>query len=193
MMTNAPTPRALLATCLLAVVAMAQEPMPNTNEPATDPHLWLEDVLGDKSLDWVRARNAESQKALTDSARFQELQQRTLSILDSTDRIAYVAKRGAYYYNLWQDKSNPRGLWRRTTLAEYQKPDPKWELVLDLDALGKAEGENWVWKGSTWLVPDRDRCLLSLSRGGADASVVREFDIAKKAFVSDGFVLPEAK
>lgn len=193
MTTTTPAPFALLATCLLAMAAMAQEPMPNTNEPASDPYLWLEDVLGETSLDWVRARNAESKKALTDSARFAELQARTLSILDSTDRIAYVAKRSDYYYNLWQDASNPRGLWRRTTLAEYQKAEPKWETVLDLDALGRAEGENWVWKGSTWLVPDRDRCLLSLSRGGADASVVREFDIEKKAFVADGFVLPEAK
>ena len=166
--------------------------MPNTSDPA-DPFLWLEDVLGDKPLDWVRARNAESQKALTDSDRFQKMQARTLSILDSTDKIAYVAKRGEHYYNLWQDADNPRGLWRRTTLERYRSDDPQWETVLDLDALGKAEGENWVWKGSTWLVPDRDRCLLSLSRGGADATVVREFDIPSKSFVEDGFVIPEAK
>jgi prolyl oligopeptidase len=181
------------AAICIAVAAIAQKPMPNTNAPATDPYLWLEEVLGDKPLDWVRARNAESQKALTDSERFQKMQARTLSILDSTDKVAYVAKRGEFYYNLWQDADNPRGLWRRTTLEQYQLDEPKWETVLDLDALGKAEGENWVWKGSTWLLPDRDRCLLALSRGGADASVVREFDIPSKSFVQDGFVLPEAK
>lgn len=171
----------------------AETPMPDTPATANDPYLWLEDVLGDKPLDWVRTRNSESKKALADSERFQGLQKDILAILDSTDRIAYVAKRGAHYYNLWQDADNPRGLWRRTTLAEYEKHAPQWETVLDLDALGKAEGENWVWKGSTWLVPDRDRCLLSLSRGGADASVVREFDIKSKSFVEDGFVLPESK
>ncbi|MGK0204413.1 MAG: prolyl oligopeptidase, partial [Planctomycetota bacterium] len=180
----------LAATCIMAP-GIAQEPMPNTN--AADPYLWLEEVLGDKPLDWVRARNAESQKALTDSERFKKMQARTLSILDSTDKVAYVAKRGEFYYNLWQDAANPRGLWRRTTLEQYQLDEPSWETVLDLDALGKAEGENWVWKGSTWLVPDRDRCLLALSRGGADASVVREFDIPSKSFVEGGFVLPEAK
>ncbi|MCK5945255.1 MAG: S9 family peptidase, partial [Planctomycetes bacterium] len=111
----------------------------------------------------------------------------------SDDRIAYVHKRGAHYYNLWQDANNPRGLWRRTTWQSYLTDQPEWEVVLDLDALGKAEGENWVWKGSTWLLPDRSRCLLSLSRGGADATVVREFDPEKKAFVDGGFTLPEAK
>ncbi len=184
---------ALLAATCIAVPLAAQKPMPNSNALAADPYLWLEDVLGDKSLDWVRARNAESQKALTDSARFKELEARTLAIMDSTDRVPYVAKRGDYYYNLWQDADNPRGLWRRTTLDEYSKDKPAWETVLDLDALGKEEGENWVWKGSTWLVPDRDRCLLSLSRGGADASVMREFDIPSKSFVKDGFVVPESK
>ena len=191
MTTTTNTLRALLAAFCIAISVGAQKPMPNTDP--VDPYLWLEDVLGDKSLEWVKSRNAESQQALTTSDRFAELQTRTLSILDSTDRIAYVAKRGQYYYNLWQDADNPRGLWRRTTLDEYKKDDPKWETVLDIDALGKAEGENWVWKGSSWLVPDRDRCLLSLSRGGADASVTREFDITSKSFVKDGFVLPEAK
>jgi len=184
---------ASLAGSCIAVHLVAQEPMPKSPPTAEDPHIWLEDVLAEKSLAWVRERNAESQQALTDSARFRELEARTLAIMDSTDRIAYVAKRGDYYYNLWQDADNPRGLWRRTTLAQYQQGEPAWETVLDLDKLGRDEGENWVWKGSTWLMPDRDRCLLSLSRGGADASVTREFDLPSKSFVEDGFRVPESK
>ena len=120
-----------------------------------DPYLWLEDVDGERQLDWVRARNAESQQALTGGPRFQALRDRVLSILDSDDRIAYVQKRGAHYYNLWQDAQNPRGLWRRTSWESYASDEPAWEVVLDLDALGAAEGENWVWKGSSWLLPDR--------------------------------------
>ncbi|MFN3244712.1 MAG: prolyl oligopeptidase family serine peptidase [Planctomycetota bacterium] len=183
-----PTLAAIVCTTLATT---AQDPMPN--EAANDPFLWLEDVGGDEPLDWVRARNKESQQALTGGKRFGELQQRILSILDSDDRIAYVAKRGEHYYNLWQDANNPRGLWRRTSWESYQQDEPEWEVVLDLDALGKEEGENWVWKGSSWLLPDRSRCLLSLSRGGADATVVREFDPVKKQFVAGGFELPEAK
>ncbi|MCB9876119.1 MAG: S9 family peptidase [Planctomycetes bacterium] len=167
-----------------------------TKPSSDDPFLWLEDVQGEAALDWVRARNADSQRALTGSDTFRELQARILSILDSTARIPYVQKRGAHYYNLWQDAQNPRGLWRRTSLDEYRKDAPQWETVLDLDALGRQEGENWVWKGSQWLLPDRTRCLLSLSRGGADAVVVREFDVVEKRFVDadeGGFVLPESK
>ena len=104
-----------------------------------------------------------------------------------------MVKRGDWYYNFWQDEKNVRGLWRRTTLQEYRKAEPKWETVLDLDQLSRDEKENWVWKGSSCLYPNYDRCLLTLSRGGADAAVVREFDIAAKAFVAGGFQLKEAK
>jgi prolyl oligopeptidase len=104
-----------------------------------------------------------------------------------------VSKAGQHFYNFWQDANNKRGLWRRTSLDEYRKPNPQWETVLDLDKLGEAEKENWVWKGANFLKPDGDRCLLSLSRGGADATVVREFDVVSKTFVKDGFILPEAK
>lgn len=195
---TAQSTRALASTGLLigmiALSACKTSTMPDSTAQATDdPNLWLEDVLGDEALDWVRARNTESERAITKAGHFEELESRVLSILDSTDRIPAAAKRGEYYYNVWQDADNPRGLWRRTTLEEYLKPEPAWELMLDLDALGKAEGENWVWGGATWLQPDYSRCLLSLSRGGADASVVREFDIASKSFVTDGFTLPEAK
>ena len=195
-MLRSPLALALASAVLSAPAARPQNPMPKPEAPAatpTDPFLWLEDVGGDQALDWVRARNADSEKAIAGDARFAPIQQRILSILDSTDRIPYVGKQGPHYYNLWQDAKNPRGLWRRTTLAEYQKPEPAWEVVLDLDALGKQEGENWVWKGSSWLLPDRSRVLLTLSRGGADAAVLREFDPATKQFVTDGFVLPEAK
>jgi len=124
---------------------------------------------------------------------FAALRDRLLAIYDSKDRIPYVAARGGWLYNFWRDEANPRGLWRRTTLAEFQRPTPAWEVLLDLDALGKAEGENWVWHGANALYPDYDRCLLSLSRGGADATVVREFDVPTRSFVADGFTLPEAK
>jgi prolyl oligopeptidase len=106
-----------------------------------------------------------------------------LAILDSDARIPMVSKSGDYLYNFWRDKKNPRGIWRRTTMDEYVKAEPKWEILLDLDALGKAENENWVWGGGQLLRPDYKRAMLSLSRGGADAKVYREFDVEKKEFV----------
>jgi len=158
-----------------------------------DPYLWLEDVTGEKSLDWARQQNAVSQREIEASPDFEPIRQRLLAILDSKERIPFVAKHGAFFYNIWRDQKNVRGLWRRTTLEEYKKSEPAWETVLDLDQLATAEHENWVWHGANVLEPDYDRCLISLSRGGADAVVVREFDLNRKEFVAAGFTLPEAK
>jgi len=158
-----------------------------------DPYLWLEDVHGERALEWVRARNAESEALLTAQPGFAATRDATREILDSRAQIPYVSRRGDLFYNFWRDAEQPRGLWRRCTLAEYRRAEPAWETVLDLDALAREEGENWVWAGATALGPDYRKCLLALSRGGADASVVREFDLVDKAFVSGGFTLPEAK
>ncbi len=158
-----------------------------------DPYLWLEDVLGDRALAWVRERNAATEQQLQAAPGFEALRDSLREVLDSPAQIPYVARRGDHLYNFWRDAANPRGLWRRTTLDEYRRPQPAWETLLDLDALGRAEGENWVWGGATCLGPANRRALLALSRGGADASVVREFDLVERRFIDDGFVLPEAK
>ena len=162
--------------------------------PSDDPYLWLEDVQGERALDWARARNAQSQAALEAVPGFAQTRSKLLEVLDNRDQIPYVTRRGEHLWNLWKDATNKRGLWRRATLAEYRKAQPTWEILLDLDALAKAENENWVWAGADCLAPNYTRCLLSLSRGGADATVVREFDLVTRSFVTlDGFALPEAK
>jgi prolyl oligopeptidase len=158
-----------------------------------DPWQWLEDVGGDKALDWVRQRNTVSQASLEQAGGFAELRSDLLAILDSDARIPFVSKRGEYFYNFWRDQKNPRGLWRRTSLDEYRKAEPKWEVLLDLDELGKVEGENWVWKGARLLRPDYELALVTLSRGGADAGVAREFNVSIGEFVEDGFQLAESK
>jgi prolyl oligopeptidase len=158
-----------------------------------DPYAWLEDIAGERSLAWVRARNAEVEKAVASGPAFDAARRSILEVLDSEDKIPGVARRGDRYYNFWKDAAHPRGLWRRTTLAEYRKAQPTWETLLDVDALAQAERENWVWGGASCLRPDYRHCLLHLSRGGADALVVREFDLATKRFVPGGFELPEAK
>jgi len=172
-----------------AMPLAATEPTP---EPA-DPFLWLEEVAGERQLAWVRARNARAVAAVAENEPFETLEQRLLAILDSQEKIPHVRKIGDRYYNFWQDAAHPWGIWRRTTLANYRSPAPAWETVLDIDALGAAEGENWVWHGVRVLKPEDRLCLVSLSRGGADADVVREFDLETKQFVAAGFMLPEAK
>ncbi len=158
-----------------------------------DPYIWLEDVEGNDALTWVRARNTESQAALEQAPGFAALRDDLRAILDSDARIPMVQKIGDHYYNLWRDAKNERGLWRRTTLEEYRKKEPVWQTVLDIDALGKAEDVNWVWGGASCLRPEYRRCLIALSRGGADATVTREFDLIEKRFIPGGFTRPEAK
>ena len=173
--------------------ALSPTAMTDTADTPSDPFLWLEEVQGERALAWVRERNAESEGQLQAEPGFEALRAGLRDVLDSKAQIPYVQRRGDLFYNLWKDAEHPRGLWRRCSLAEYRKAEPAWETVLDLDALGRAEGENWVWAGATWLGPVYRRCLLALSRGGADASVVREFDAVDKRFVEGGFTLPESK
>lgn len=184
-----------LRTVLLACFLMGTTTLASAQgtPPLEDPYLWLEEVMGDKAIAWVKEQNAKTQKQLEASPQFSAIRDKTLEVLNSRARIPAVSKRGAWLYNFWQDQNNTRGLWRRTTMAEYKKAEPKWETVLDLDQLAKTEKENWVWKGSQCLYPTYDRCMLSLSRGGADAVVLREFDTTTKTFVTDGFALKEAK
>jgi prolyl oligopeptidase len=199
------------AALVLAACATPQQPPPAaepTPAPAAaatpdagaatalveDPNLWLEDVTGEKPLAWVKEHNKKSTGELTTGADFEPLRKRFLSILDSKDKIPYAEKQAKFFYNFWRDDEHQKGLWRRvTSIAEYKKPKPNWETVVDLDALSAAEKESWVWKGATCLYPKYERCMLKLSRGGADAVVVREYDTVKKAFVTGGFTLPEAK
>jgi len=173
-----------------APVVEAVKPPPMVEE---DPWLWLEDVTGDKPLGWVRERNATSQKELEAAPGFTALRARLRAIYDSKDRIPSPVVMGKWLYNFWKDETHPHGLWRRTTLSEFKKPAPAWELVLDLDALSASEQQRWVWHGAQCLPPKYERCLINLSPGGSDAVVVREFDVLTRAFVAGGFALPEAK
>ncbi|MCO4747098.1 MAG: S9 family peptidase [Proteobacteria bacterium] len=160
---------------------------------AEDPRLWLEDVESETALEWVKAQNADTVEGFASSEDFAAAKGRLLEIYDSTDRIPGVSKRGEWYYNFWKDADHPQGVWRRTTLASYKTDAPEWDVLLDLDALGAEEDVNWVWSGATCLYPNYDKCLVELSRGGADAGVWREFDVPSKSFVDGGFTLPEAK
>ena len=171
---------------LSAQDADAQDGVPG---PEQDPFIWLEEARSDKALDWVRAENERTLAHMQADPRFETLKNEALAIFDSEDRIPYVSFRPDGLYNFWQDKQNPRGILRRTTLDSYRTDSPEWETVLDIDALGKAEGREWVYKGSSCLPPAMTKCMISLSDGGEDATVVREFDTATKSFVESGFVI----
>jgi prolyl oligopeptidase len=176
----------LLALALLLPAAVLAD-------PGEDPYLWLEEIEGEEALAWVTERSAGDQATLEAVPEFAPMHEKLLEIYNSRDKLAYPGVRGEVVYNFWQDAEHVRGIWRRTSVADYLNDEPGWEVVLDLDALAEAEDENWVWKGASGLYPDYERFLITLSRGGGDASVVREYDAVKKEFVKDGFHVPEAK
>ena len=161
-----------------------------------DNYLWLEDVEGAKPMEWVKQQNAVSAKEIKAFENFDDLVSNSLAILNDKERIPYASRIGEHLYNFWKDENHVRGIYRRTTMEEYKKASPKWETVLDIDKLGKDEGVNWVYKGFNCRYPENDRCFVSLSRGGADATEVREFDLNTLAFVDSkqqAFFLEEAK
>ena len=168
--------------------AIAQDGIPG---PEEDSYIWLEEARSDRALDWVRAENERTTELLAGDPRFDAVKAEALAIYDSEDRIPYVSIRPDGLYNFWQDKQNPRGLVRRTTLESYRTENPQWETVLDVDALAKAEGREWVYKGYDCLPPEERLCMIALSDGGEDATVLREFDMSTKSFVEGGFVLDQ--
>lgn len=171
-------------------VGMAQDGVPG---PEQDPFIWLEEARSDRALDWVRGENARTEAQLMTDPRFEALQAEALAILNSEDRIPYVSFAPDALYNFWQDKQNPKGILRRTTMESYRTESPQWETVLDIDALAAAEGREWVYQGMNCLPPEGRLCMVALSDGGKDASVLREFDRHAGEFVEGGFTLPESQ
>jgi prolyl oligopeptidase len=178
---------------LVLAVLGCSKPATTDVDPLHDPYLWLEDVEGEKALAWVEEQNKVSLGYLESLPAFEAFRQRNLEIYNSDERIAQPRMMGDHVYNFWRDADNVRGRWRRMLIDDYSAGSEEWELVLDIDMLAEGEDEDWVWKGASCLRPEYRRCLLNLSRGGADAVVVREFDVVQKAFVMDGFTVPEAK
>ena len=189
----------MFALCALALAAgsapvQAAPAADAASAPASpDPFLWLEDATGERALDWVRAENGKTQDVLEKDPRYATLHAQALQIAQSKDRLPMPSFVAGAVFNFWQDGEHAHGIWRRTTLADYAKPEPSWTTVLDLDQLSATEKGNWFWQGAVCLKPDERRCLVQLSDGGEDASTVREFDTTDGRFVDGGFVLPRSK
>ena len=158
-----------------------------------DPYLWLEEVESEKSLDWVKEQNKNSEQILTSNPLYKNLQKRYLEVYNDKDKIAYPNIVGDYVYNLWQDEKYERGLWRRMLTKDYLKNNSNWETLIDLDALSEKEGKKWVYAGATFLEPANDICIVALSDGGTDQDELREFNVKSKKFVANGITFPSSK
>ncbi len=188
------TGRGRLATGLAMAAALAGAPALAQSKAMTDdPYIWLEDKDGAKPLAWVEAENKRTLPRLQNDPRYQTFYQQALAIAAAKDRIPMPSQLYGRIYNFWRDADHPQGIWRWTSEADYARPQPRWTTVLDLDALSKAEGKKWVWKGATCLEPEERLCLVALSEGGEDAISYREFDLSSGEFVTGGFALPKSK
>ena len=176
----------------VAATTVAAAPIA-TSPAKTDPFLYLEELNGARALKWAKAEDAKTLGALERDPHFPGFLADALKINQATDRIPGPEFVGGRIFNFWQDPEHVRGIWRSTTLADYATPMPTWTTVLDLDALAKSEGKNWVWEGADCTSPSESRCLIALSEGGEDAATHREFDLKTGTFVAGGFVLPRGK
>ena len=173
----------LLALFGIVLITQAQE----------DKYLWLEEVDGQKALEFVNAQNKTTIAELSAEKEYQDIYDKSLAIYNSDERIAYPTIRGNYVYNFWKDKDHVRGIWRRSTVDDYRKGNPTWETLLDIDKLSEEDDIKWVYKGSSGLYPNYNRFLIELSKGGGDAVVVKEFDVTTKQFIENGFLIEESK
>ncbi len=183
----------LTALGALALAAPHATRAQTAQTDAADPYIWLEDANGARAMDWVNAHNAKTTAVLEADQRYPQLYKEALAIAEARDRIPTGNFLHGSVFNFWQDAEHVRGVWRKTSLASYEGADPQWTTVLDVSALGKAEGKSWVWKGAQCARPAERRCLVQLSEGGEDAVTIREFDLDAGKFVDGGFVLPKSK
>ncbi|HEY8615273.1 prolyl oligopeptidase family serine peptidase [Phenylobacterium sp.] len=175
---------ATLVALAVSVPALAQD---------ADPYIWLEEVDAPRAMQWVEAENARTADRLERDPRYKTFLDEARAIFTATDRIPVPHFRAGGVDNLWQDAAHPNGVWRHATLASYRSATPAWETILDVDALAKAEGKRWFYKGAACLKPAETTCLVRLSNGGGDAVEVREFDTRTKRFLDGGFRFPEGK
>ncbi|MBB4396539.1 hypothetical protein [Bradyrhizobium sp. ERR14] len=89
---------------------------------------------------WVRAENEKTLGVLQSDPRYQQFYEQALSILQAP----VIPLEGHGLEHARQDENQVRGVWRRSTGESDRSQDPKWETILDLDALAAAENRNWV-------------------------------------------------
>jgi prolyl oligopeptidase len=183
----------LILALLGAVAGLAAAQDLSTLTPASpDPWLWLADIHGAKPLAWAKSENAKTFAALQSDPEYRRDYDAILKVLNADDRIATGNVDSGQVFNFWQDAGHVRGIWRRAAVADYAKADPSWVVLLDVDRLDATEHKDWVWQNAV-CAPALAHCLISLSPGGGDAAVVREYDPKTRSFEGDGFTLPVAK
>ena len=183
-----------VAQAISAFGVLAAASVVGAAAPTADPNLYLEQIDGARALAKVKGWNAATLAVLEKQPGFADYRARALALLSTNQKIAEPDRIiGSKVLNFWQDEQHPRGIWRVSPLADFAAGHPQWRTLLDIDAMSRADNKKWVFKGATCLSPAYVDCMVNLSNGGGDAVEVREFDLAKAAFIPGGFFLPNAK
>ncbi|QDQ84131.1 prolyl oligopeptidase family serine peptidase [Paraburkholderia megapolitana] len=172
--------------------------LPTTTWPSTDaadPYIGLE-KLDDPTVDsWVRAQTARTMETFGHTPNADIRTRRLFEAMTAQDRIVTCLRYGDWGYNYWTDEAHPLFFVRRTPWDAWIEGVPEWETVLDVNALdlNNRDGDEtrWVLAGFDLIYPTFDRALVSLAPGGSDSIIVREFDVEARAFVDNGFALPD--
>ncbi|WP_244521623.1 hypothetical protein [Bradyrhizobium sp. DOA9] len=163
---------------------------PTLPEPDDDPYLWLEEREGRRALRFVARQNTKTLEAFCGAA-FTRDRARLRMAYDRYELIPRFIRAGAFIYHLFTNADNPRGLLRRTTLAEFKSAQPSWDSLIDIDQLAASEGQDWLL---SWIavLPAGARMILALSAAGREAVTLREFDLTNRNIDPRGFYLPKA-
>ena len=168
---------------------MTHDARPTLQAPDDDPYLWLEEIDGAARARLGRRANRGDLAALRLRALRAGSRRAGRAVGPAgQDPDGHAARRARSTIS-GRTRANPRGLWRAHHMASYRDADAGMGGPARCRRARRDEGEDWIWAGATTLPRTHDRAILRLSRGGGDAAVLREFDIAAKSFVADGFRL----
>ncbi len=178
-------------------------------QTASDTFLHLENLSDPVATKWVDEETSRALEAIKKMPGFEARYKSNLRVLTQREfNIQYPSTVGDVIYNNFRDTTRPSGVWRSTSLSEYRKERPSWQTLFSVDAYNREEVSNWVFSsaqvqpvnlpglGAPGIDAKPQRALLHLSRGGSDAGVFREFDLATRQLLpaaSGGFELPESK
>jgi prolyl oligopeptidase len=163
---------------------------PKGSQPVVsgDSFAWLEEE--DRVSAWVLKQSNLVAEALAKSTEFRKTSATVYGLRGDGTQAPELQKIGDRYMNFWRDAKSHYGVWRWTTLEEFKKPNPRWETLIDLDAINRVEKTAWKWASASCLPPANNRCLVWLSNDDAQGYAIREYDIGKRSWVPDGFRVP---
>ncbi|MBF7015287.1 prolyl oligopeptidase family serine peptidase (plasmid) [Novosphingobium resinovorum] len=163
---------------------------------AQDSYQWLEVPTDAKALDWAKQQTQAAEAKIATMPDHAAVLHELKTALSAANPPPEFLLAGPYALRFQRSAERPHGV----LSVSRRKPDGTpgaWRDVIDVDALGKAEGKAYELRFDGTRLSCRpegnNRCILQLSPGGGDEDELREFDLDTGAFVADGFRTPASR